>query len=326
MNNIVGIDIGYSNLKVAYGKPSAGACATLIRPAGAAPADRFGDLADGSASVDYLHVLVDEQPFIAGVSSDKAAMWSRSLHADYPASQSYRALFHAGLLLSEFDTVNTLVTGLPVSQYLDEDKRIALAKQMQGKHRVTPKRTVTVETVKVVPQPVGGFLDFADQTGDDFDDMHVLVVDPGFFSVDWVVIADNILDKTSSSTSLEASSVVLAEAAKLIGIDYGVKIGEEHLEGALRAAKPTVTVLGKRVEIKPYIEAAAAKVAPVVVESIQQSLRKRNKPIDKVLMVGGGADFFAAAVKAAFHNIDVVSAKHSELANARGFWHMGASL
>lgn len=326
MSNIVGIDIGYSNLKLAFGKAKDAKCTTLIRPAGAAPADRFSDRADGNAHSDYLHVLVDGEPFIAGVSNDKAAMWSRSLHADYPASPSYKALFHAGLLLSEFDTIHTLVTGLPVSQYLDEAKREALAKQMTGKHQVTPKRAITVERVKVVPQPVGGFLDFADQSGEDFDDMHVLVVDPGFFSVDWVVIADNILERASSDTSLEASSVVLDEAAKLIGKDYGVKLGEEHLEGALRAGKPTVTVLGKKVEIEPYINSAADKVAPVVVESIQKSLRKLNKPVDKVLMVGGGAGFFAPAVAAVFHNIDVVSASESALANARGFWHMGASL
>lgn len=324
--NIVGIDIGYSNLKLAFGESSKGKCATLIRPAGAAPADRFSDRADGAASADYLHVLVDEERFIAGVPSEKAAMWSRSLHADYTSSPSYKALFHAGLLLSEFDAVHTLVTGLPVSQYLDEGRREALSKQMRGEHQVTPKRTITVENVKVVPQPVGGFLDFADQSGEDFEDMHVLVVDPGFFSVDWVVVADNILDKTSSGTSLEASSVVLSEAAKLIGGDYGVKIGEEHLESALRMGKQTVTILGKKVEFVPYIEAASVKVTPVVAESIQQSLRKRSKPVDKVVMVGGGAGFFAAGVKAAFHTIDVVVAKESELANARGFWHMGASL
>lgn len=326
MSNIVGIDIGYSNLKLAFGPSNNTKCATLIRPAGAAPADRFSDRADGSAHSDYLHVLVDGQPFIAGVSNDKAAMWSRSLHADYPSSQSYKALFHAGLLLSEFDTVHTLVTGLPVSQYLDEAKRESLAKQMAGEHQVTPKRTIKVENVKVVPQPVGGFLDYADQSGEEFDDMHVLVVDPGFFSVDWVVIADNILERASSDTSLEASSVVLDEAAKLLGKDYGAKIAVEHIEGALRAGKETVTILGKKVEIRPYIEAAAGKVAPVVVESIQKSLRKLNKPVDKVLMVGGGAGFFQPAVASVFNNIEVVAAKESALANARGFWHMGASL
>lgn len=326
MANIVGLDIGYSNLKLAFGSAGKGTKKTLIRPAGAAPADRFSDRLDGSGHADYINVLVGDAPYIAGVSNDRASMWSRSLHADYPASDSYKALFHAGLLLTEFDKIDTLVTGLPVSQYLDEGRRKGLAEQMRGTHKVTPKRSITVENVKVVPQPVGGFLDFADQSGEPHNDMHVLVVDPGFFSVDWVVIADNILERSSSSTSLEASSVVLDEAATLMGKDYGVKIGEEHLEQALRAGKTSVVVLGKKVEIQPYIESASAKVAPVVVQSIQKSLRKLNKPVDKVLMVGGGAGFFDAAVREAFNNVEVVTTKESALSNARGFYLMGESL
>lgn len=322
----MGLDIGYSNLKLAFGSSEKGTFKTSVRPAGAAPADRFSDRADGGENADYIHVLVGDEPYIAGVSSDRAAMWSRSLHAEYPASDSYRALFHAALLLGETDKVDWLVTGLPVSQYLDEARCAELAARMKGTHQVSPKRKIHVENVKVVPQPVGGFLDYANSSGDDLDDMHVLVVDPGFFSVDWVVIADHILERASSDTSLEASSVVLEEAAGLMGKDYGTKLSVEILEQAIRAGKKSVVVFGKRVEFMPYIHAASEKVAPVVVQSIQKSLRKLNKPVDKVLMVGGGAGFFDQAVRDAFSNVEVVSAKESTLSNARGFYLMGESL
>ena len=109
--NILGIDIGYSNLKLAYGEKGA-TPKTLLRPAGAAPADRFSSRFDGKAQDDFLHVQVNGEPFIAGVAPDRAEMWSRSLHADYPSSASYQALFHAGLLLSEVDHVDMLVETL----------------------------------------------------------------------------------------------------------------------------------------------------------------------------------------------------------------------
>jgi plasmid segregation protein ParM len=157
--NIRSIDIGYSNLKLAFG-PNGESPQTCLRPAGAAPADRFGSRFDGKAQDDFLHVLVDGQEFVAGVSSDRAEMWTRSLHANYTARPSYEALFHAGLLLSEMERIDVLVTGLPVSQYLDEARRNALAEQMRGIHPVTPKRTVSVEKVKVIPQPIGGLLDY----------------------------------------------------------------------------------------------------------------------------------------------------------------------
>jgi plasmid segregation protein ParM len=154
--NILGIDIGYSNLKLAFSK-SGDKPKTILRPAGAAPADRFGNRFDGKVQADFLHVLVGDEEFVAGVSPDRAEMWTRSLHADYSSSHSYKALFHAGLLLSEMDRIDTLVTGLPVSQYLDENRKKVLVEQMQGTHQVTPKRAVTAENVKVVPQPIGGF-------------------------------------------------------------------------------------------------------------------------------------------------------------------------
>lgn len=323
--NILGIDIGYSNLKLAYGVKG-DAPKTQLRPAGAAPADRFGSRFDGKAQDDFLHVLVDGQEFIAGVSPDRAELWSRSLHADYPSSSSYRALFHAGLLLSEMERIDMLVTGLPVSQYLDEARRNTLAEQMRGTHQVTPKRSVTVDRVKVIPQPIGGLLDYIGQENADIEDARVLVIDPGFFSVDWVVVAHQDLHKQSSGTSLNASSVVLEEASRLIAKDHGSTVNTEALENAIRSGKASVLVFGQRVEIGPYIEQAAQTVGPVVVESIQKSLRTESNSPDLVVLVGGGAVFFREAVQNAFPKLNVVTPKEPVYANSRGFWIMGSSL
>jgi plasmid segregation protein ParM len=323
--NILGLDIGYSNLKLAVG-PRGQTPQTHLRPAGAAPADRFGARFDGKAQEEFLHVLAEGQAFVAGVAPDRAELWSRSLHADYPASASYEALFHAGLLLSELEHVDVLVTGLPVSQYLDETRRNAVAEQMRGSHQVTPKRSVTVDKVKVVPQPVGGLLDYIAQQDADIEDARVLVVDPGFFSVDWVVIANKDLHRQSSGTSLNASSVILEEASRLIAKDHGAAVGTEALENVLRAGKPSVLVLGQRVEIAPYIEQAARTIGPVVVESIQKSLRTESRMVDLVVLVGGGAEFFREAVQSAFPRLTVVTTQEPVFSNARGFWLMGAAL
>jgi len=322
--SILGIDIGYSNLKLAFGEKTSNPT-TLLRPAGAAPADRFGTRFDGKAHDDFVRVQVDGVDFVAGVPTDRAEMWSRSLHADYPSSASYKALFHAGLLLSEMDRIDMLVTGLPVSQYLDEGRRKAVAEQMRGTHQVTPKRAVTVEKVKVMPQPVGGFLDYLAQENTDLSGASVLVIDPGFFSVDWVVIMDSDLHRHSSGTSLEASSVVLEEASRLIAKDHGANISTEKLENAIRGNKPEVMILGQKVEYGEYIAKASETVGHVVVEAIQKSLRKEREMADLVLLVGGGAQFFHDAVKSAFTRQTVALTKEPVFSNARGFFTMGAA-
>jgi plasmid segregation protein ParM len=71
--NILGVDIAYSNLNLAVG-PKGDTPKTVLRPAGAAPADRFGSRFDGKAHNDFLHVLVDGREFVVGVSPDRAEM------------------------------------------------------------------------------------------------------------------------------------------------------------------------------------------------------------------------------------------------------------
>lgn len=322
-SGIIGIDIGYSNLKVAVGQRG-GEPTCVLRPAGAAPADRMPEKIGGGDD-DAVRVVIGDRHFVAGISPDRAEMWARELHEDYTTTESYRALFHAALLLSECDTVDRIVTGLPVSQYLNQDIRQRLKTQMKGDHQVTQKRTVSVRDVVVVPQPVGGFIDHVwDSQEKIYDDIRVLVVDPGFFSVDWVLIRDGELRKQSSGTSLEASSVILDEAARLIADDHGSNVGRERIEHAIRRGLTAVRVLGKPVEVAPYLSTASERVAPIVVTRLKESLRKESVGADEILLVGGGARFFEKAIKDAFAPIPIHIPGDPVFSNARGFWRMGA--
>lgn len=322
--NVLGIDIGYSNLKLAYGQKGSEP-KVLLRPAGAAPADRLGEKVASNTDEDFLRVMVNGTSFVAGLSPDRAELWSRELHEDYPSTESYRALFHAGLLLSELDQIDLLVTGLPVNQYLNEELRGRLQKQMQGEHQVTPRRRISVGQVKVVPQPVGGFVDHVWNLKDssEIEGCRMLVVDPGFFSVDWVLISNGELRRQSCGTSLEASSVILDEAVKLIAEDFGGNVGRERLENSVRSNQSQVRLFGERIEVAPYLKKAADKVGPIVTTRLRESLRKENASADKVLLIGGGAGFFESSVKDAFPQLKVSTPDTPVFANARGFWRMG---
>lgn len=329
--NVVGIDIGYSNLKVAYGQAD-GSMQTAIRPAGAAPADRFGSRFDGRDQDDFLHVQVNGVPYVAGVSPDRAEMWERSLHKDYSKTDSYMALFYAGLLLTGMKEIDLLVTGLPVSQYQDEALRAELESRFTGEHRIAPRRTVNVKKVQVVAQPIGGLLDYVNEVdgGEEEDritDEHrILVVDPGFFSLDWVLVSQGQLQRQSSGTSFKASSVLLEQAGILIAEEYGSKPTVEILENAIRGGKKTILLAGERVELAPFIRKASESLDAVTATSIQKALRTENMSPDVIVMVGGGSDFFKDSVQGAFPKLKVVNPTNPVLSNARGFWLMGASV
>ncbi|HBV20353.1 MAG TPA: hypothetical protein DEF07_01365 [Nitrosomonas sp.] len=319
------MDVGYSNLKVAYGRNETPSPKTILRPAGAAPEDRFGSRLDGKDSEEFLRVVVNGKKFIAGVSPDRAQMWSRSLHAEYSSSESYQALFKAGLLLAGMEQIDMLVTGLPVLQYLDEQRKKSLINYMTGIHEILPGKIVDIKKVKVVSQPIGGFLDFISRSNEDIEDASILVIDPGFFSVDWVVISNDEIHKHSSGTSLTASSVLLEEASALISKDHGTGISAEMLENAIRQNKTTIMVLGQRIEIAPYLRIARKSIGPVITEEIQKSLRNENKMVDIVVMVGGGATFFMEAVKEAFPRLKILLTQDAVFSNCRGFWMLGAA-
>lgn len=323
---IVGLDVGYSNLKLAYGDTS-GQPTLECRPAGAAPADNIGQRIMNMGNEDPLRVLVDGKEFCAAISHDRIENWARELHKDYPSTESYRALFHAGLLMTGLTEIDRLVTGLPTSQYFDEELRKRLMKTMKGEHQVTARKKILVKEVKIVPQPLGGFVDFLNNLpdSDEIQDASVLVVDPGFFSVDWVLMVNGEFKRASSGTSLDASSVILDEAALLIAKDHGGNPGRAKMENAVRAGRGNVMVFGERVEIEPYLTTASTKVGHIVCAKLQESIRKEGADIDRIVMVGGGATFYEAALRGTFPKTPVTVAPDPVFANVRGFWRGGAN-
>ncbi len=317
----LGFDIGYSNLKLAAMEPG-GVLRTQMLPAGAAPLDRLPQRLDGDNDADAgLCVLVDDTLYAAGVPQVQFQKWNRSLHEDYSSTASYRALFHAGLLFLEATEVDMLVTGLPVSQYGDEARRQALETQLTGRHQVTRKRYITIQAVKVVPQPVGAYMDlvFSVEDPELLADSRVLVIDPGFFSVDWVVIENGNLHQALSGTSQMATSMILETAQPLIREDHGGNVSLAKLEQAVRTGRTQIVVCGELVTLQHYLDAAVADVVPVAMDAIRQSLRSGDDSVDIVLIAGGAAALYESHIRASFPRSRIVLPQEPALANVRGF-------
>lgn len=320
----VGLDIGYSNLVVAYGETT-DTLKTKVMPVGAGPVDLLPQLPTGETAAS-IQVVIDDERWAAGVEPERLQGWDRELHSDYPSTKSYRALFLAALLLSERETIDTLVTGLPVSQYTDPVKVNSLVNSLKGSHVVTPKRTVTVKDVLVVPQPTGAYMDVASTTEDEdlvdmMDEGRVMVIDPGFFSVDWVLFSEGEVRIKSSGTSLKAMSVLLAEMDRQIQADHGAQVGIDRIEKALRNKKEHIFLLGQRVGLVDYWKNACSRVAPSALVSMRQSMREEGMNVDVVILAGGGASSYKDAATEIFPKAKTVITDESVLSNGRGFWH-----
>ncbi len=327
MSYCLGLDIGYSNLKMVMGevdkRPK-----EIILPAGAGPASKLPTKLSSQESDGAIHIMVDGEPWVAGVPVDFLESWERDLHPDYPSTNNYRALFHAALLKTGRDKIDRLVTGLPVSQYLDFERRESLAEQLQGKHQINAKRQVEIAEVVVLPQPVGAYMHLLSVADSDMvetlDEGLVIVLDPGYFSVDWVAMQGRALRKGSSGTSTKAMSRVLEEATRLIVDEVGPgACTKEKLENAIRGNKQSILSFGERIDILAYLDQAVKSVAPQAMSSLRQAMREEDRGADIVLLAGGGGNAFAEAAREVFPRSKVVVPENPVLANAQGFWFFG---
>ena len=323
---VAALDIGYSNLKVASGHPG-GQPRVVIRPAGAAPADRLGErIRQGHPDSTDAPILVDIQGrrWAAGIEPARLDGWVRSLHADYATTDAYLALLRAGLVLTGERSLDTVVTGLPVGQASDPRRCEALRQLLVGAH-ATAVGTIEVAKVRVVAQPVGAYLDLVWAATDPallerIETGAVLVLDAGFYSFDWALVVAGELRRSASGTSLEAMSVLLERAARQLAEVYGGKPTPLALEGAVRAGRTTWRQAGHTVTLEPVLRQAASEVAGVALEALRQALRREEANVDLVLLAGGGGALYGATLGHLFPGAAVVVSDDPVAANVRGFF------
>ncbi|EES7561250.1 TPA: ParM/StbA family protein [Pseudomonas aeruginosa] len=326
MGNALGLDIGYSNVIGVFGSGD-GHPESIIRPSQAAPLSVLPG--DSGLRAGEVIVEVDGAPWVAFAAPGRVQD-GRELHEDYTSSHAYEALFKGALLhaAGDKDVIDCLVTGLPVSQARDKAYVEALVKRMTGTHRITPKREVTVKRVEVVAQPIGTLTEIYcnSDASEVIEESVSIIIDPGFFSVDWVVFDHRELVVNSSSSSLKAMSVVLEACNEEIAKDHGGIPGVEKIEHALQSGKSYILIYGRKVELAEYLERAAERVIPSVFTEIKQGLRfLKGRAIDCVILGGGGASLYEPFARKEFPDALVVKPVNSVKSNAEGFWHIARS-
>lgn len=322
---VIGMDIGYSGLKIAHGASDALAPTTILRPSGAGPKEFLPHRITGSEN--YVLTLVDGEPWAAATEHDRFQGYDRELHKDFTSTRAYTALANATLALSGQNTVDVLVTGLPVV-HCTQANIGALTEKLTGKHRIAERREVEVRKTVVIPQPTGAYMDLLSSYDDPefLAEARIVVIDPGFFSVDFVLIERGELRDKLSTSSTQAMSVLLATANRILMERYGTGPGVEAIEVALRNGKPYVLVSSNKEELKPLLTAAAQEVAPEALKALRTSMRTGQTNVDLVLLAGGGAAMYEPTARGLFPSARIITAEDPALANARGFWAYGINL
>lgn len=327
------IDVGYGNTKftVLRQGPSEIHCGIFpsIAPQASSITDLGGELFQRrntvAVKVNGVHYEVGKDASLA-----KDASYGRTLDPDYALTDAYMALVRGAIYYMGVDSIDVLVVGLPVNSY--ESKREELEKRLVGEHAIpSPRskgvdgscRNVRVGNVRVLPQPIGAFFDYSMQQGR-FQKMRNemnLVIDPGYFTLDWVVAKGVKISIPRSGSHSGGMSSVLSTVGELVSRDIGEQLSDyAGIDDALRFGN-NPRFFGKEFEISKYLPQAKEKARQFV--AVLANKVGVAADIDNILLAGGGAEFFLDLVKEKFPKHSVQITPDPVYANVRGFQFAG---
>jgi plasmid segregation protein ParM len=244
-------------------------------------------------------------------------------HSDYISTDDYLALNYGALAYMQESQINLLVVGLPV-QYLGK-KKAKLEKLLTGTHHINEAMKVQVDEVLVVAQPLGGFLNYWYSSGQFSVDKQdsTLIIDPGYFTLDWVVakgtaMAEELSGSYSGGVS-EAHSIIAKAVQDETGYDM---IDHLRIDNGLRTGR--MKLAGRTFDLSKHIPKADRTIAQHIGEMKNKIGDGHN--IDNIVLVGGGAYLYQPIVKQYYPDHNVVTMAEPDYANVKGYQVYGESI
>lgn len=325
------VDVGFGNTKFTTSDGIMdGEIGTQIFPSIALPATGQHLQAELDAKHTVQISVGKGQIFEVGesVASSMGTAFARQLDLKYSESAPYLALTLGAVHYMDVQSVDLLVVGLPVLNF--NALAPALKEKLRRVHSL-PRGKVEISDVLVVPQPVGGMYDFGvrNQIIRQLHGQNNLLIDPGFYTVDWVVTQGMTLNSARSGAATDAGmAAILRKTFNQITLQYQktIRISDPsesdliRLDQAIRLNQD-FRLFGKPIPVNDFIH-----VRDEVIKGALHKLHASvggSSDIDNVVIVGGGAAAYKDAVAAFFPNHDVRVAKDAAFSNVRGFQMMG---
>jgi plasmid segregation protein ParM len=243
--------------------------------------------------------------------------------------------------------IDLLVLGLPVNQYNDGKRRDYLRETYEGAIDLGDGKTMSVRKVVVQAQPMGGYaaldshLEDLNQTiaatggalrplssGEELDDLSVLMVDAGEHTLDWLLIQQGAINPRASGAASDAGRHRVVRAVlESLAADIGRPLGPAvlpRINEALRLKKE-VKLSGVAYDLTRY-EPVIMSVVEDSINRMVDGLRDAHEIIDLMVLVGGQPDRYRDVLAGRFPAIPVFIMPEPLSANVRGFQLIGEAL
>ena len=333
------VDVGYGNVKFVTGHQRGQEVICSLFPSVAPQASGAPDLGAGVLQkFNTVVVEVNGVKFEVGKDAEHVqdASFGRVLDRAYPTTDTYMALLRGALYYMGEPEIESLVLGLPVNTL--DDFKAHLEKAVPGVHAVPnirrnvdakadPVLKVNVKSVRVFPQPLGAFFDHAirKQLFNQMKAQTNLIVDVGYFTVDWLMTHGLKTIKPRSGAHSGGMSAILAAIGEAMGRDHKTQITSHHrLDEAIRGGSNKLRIFGKEEDISRYMPIGKAKAREFL--SIMVNKVGDGADIDNIILSGGGSSFFLDLMQERFPKHEIVIAKDPVFANVRGFQLAGEEM
>ncbi len=322
---IAAIDLGYGETKMAWFAPEGQVNRSFRSIVELAPSQDLGQQMNRRRTV---RVRVEGVEYEVG--TDAYLVASRpdeeKDHDDNVGTPEWMAKAKAALATIGADKIALLVMGLPVERFFKKGIKDLVCAKLTGRHQHCGDLTVDVERVLVIPQPMGGLIDAKEHASgkirSDLSRQGVLVVDPGFYTTDYLLtLGGQGAPKRSGSTEYGVKKVI-ALAKEAMVREHGGAPSIYAIADASKNGVETVFAGGAEVRLRPYLDQALAVVGDRILDAIRATV-KSFEDIDVIIMVGGGATLFGPLIGRRLPVKSVRVAPYPEFANVRGYLEYG---
>jgi len=220
-----------------------------------------------------------------------------------------KELFYTSILLSTNDIANSIVIGLPLSQFREDKdnlKQLLLKDRIQIINLNGKERKLILEDIEVYPEGVGALI------GTEFNGV---IVDIGGRTTDVSILENNKVKKPYSIST--GTLNLYSDFIKSINSKYSLDLKSED---AARILQYGLKIYGEQKEISFALDVFKAYIDSIVRElQVSYSI----KTLD-IMLVGGGSELLYKAFKNRIPQAQLIP--NSIFANAEGFKKWGLSL
>lgn len=296
---------------------------------------------DGMAgrSMDRLNVVRDSDGKFYEVGSEGVLNSTdeplKVLSREWARSKQYRLLM--GAVLNRMAATGKrrwhITTGLAADHYRDKEYREDVSKIWSGNNGFfsTPFGDVEIESVKVLPESVGGVVELmaTPQTAMLMSTSSGVVIDFGRKTTNWVPFKNGQVNGERIGSADVGISNIITEATKQVRLDAGKPtLHPLEVEAAMLGLQPifktVVSNSGEPEARQISIDLALSKAVNEVWPTVEQELANNLGDLRglTIIGIGGGAKIFGQQLKRTYASSVVLLPEGAQHMNARGLYRM----